>query len=115
MAFEKFSETKRSFKPKISVRQNGSIAFNAGAVGKFNLERYKFVTLFYDRESAKIGVKPTEATEEGSHALHHGKTGASLSATRFLAYFDMIPQKTIRADAKWDEQEGMIVAKIGNG
>jgi hypothetical protein len=112
MPFEKFSETRRSFKPKISIRSNGSIAFNTGAVEKFRLGRYKFVTLFFDRENNKIGVKPTEASEDGSHALHHGKTGASLSGTRFLAYFDMIPPKTIRADAKWDEQEGMIVATI---
>lgn len=112
MPFERFNETARSYKPKVSIRQNGTIAFNSGAVKKFNLSTHKYVTLFFDRESRIIGIRPTETTEDGSHPLHLGRTGASVSATRFLTFFDVLPEKTTRVDARWDSQEKMVVAAL---
>jgi hypothetical protein len=114
MAFQKFTERARSFRPKISVRSNSTIGLNAPAVIKFKLKSVKCVTLFYDPEERKIGLMPTSnPEEEGSHPLNLSKTGAWVSARRFLDYFGLSTGETKRYDAGWDEVNKMIVAKLG--
>jgi len=110
--FELFSETARSYKPKMSIRSNGTLAFTSGAVSKFNLAKFKFVQLYYDRANKAIGIKPTMQEGDGAHVLHAGKTGAFLSATRFLSYYDLMPKQTQRIDVYWDEELGMVIAKL---
>lgn len=113
MAFEKFTEKARSFRPKLSVRSNSTIGLNAPAVIKFKLKDAKCVTLYYDRQERRIGLKPTNNTdEEGAHPLNMSKTGAWVSARRFLDYFGLTTPETKRYDATWDDAEEMIVAKL---
>jgi hypothetical protein len=113
MAFEKFTEKARSFRPKLSVRSNSTIGLNAPAVSKFKLKDVKFVTLFYDRDDRKIGLRvAVNVDEEGVHPLNMSKTGAWVSARRFLDYFGLSTTETKRYDALWDEKEKMIVAKL---
>lgn len=113
MAFEKFTEKARSFRPKLSVRSNSTIGLNAPAVTKFKLKDVKCVVLFYDRDEKKIGMQPTvNADEEGAHPLNLSKTGAWVSARRFLDYFGLSTTETKRYDAGWDENDKMIIAKL---
>ena len=113
MVFEKFTEKARSFRPKLSVRSNSTIGLNAPAVMKFKLKDVKCVTLFYDRDERKIGLKPTaNPEEEGAHPLNMSKTGAWVSSRRFLDYFGLTTTETKRYDAWWDEGDKMIVAKL---
>ena len=71
------------------------------------------MTLFYDRDERKIGLKPTiDLDEEGAHPLNMSKTGAWVSARRFLDYFGLSAAETKRDDAWWDESDKMIVAKL---
>ena len=113
MAFEKFTEKARSFRPKLSVRSNSTIGLNAPAVTKFKLKDVKLVTLFYDRDQKLIGLHPVaDADEDGAHPLNMSKTGAWVSARRFLDYFGLSTAETKRYDASWDENEKMIVAKL---
>jgi len=109
MAFEKFSDTARSFRPKVSVRKSGTISFNSGCVKKFNLKGVSFVTLFFDKDSKMVGVMPSDKSDEGSHALHKGKTGAWVSGRRFLDFYGFSPKSTVRMDAEWNEKDKMIV------
>jgi hypothetical protein len=113
MAFEKFTEKARSFRPKLSLRANSTIGLNAPAVTKFNLKEVKCVTLYYDREARRIGIQPAgDSSEEGAHPLNVGKTGAWISARRFLDYFELTTGETKRYDVSWDEDDKMIVAQI---
>ena len=113
MPFEKFTEKARSFRPKLSLRSNSTIGLNAPAVIKFKLKDVKCVTLYYDRDEKKIGLKPTSNTdEEGAHPLNMSKTGAWISARRFLDFFGLTTAETKRYDAGWDEEEKMIVAQL---
>ena len=113
MAFEKFTEKARSFRPKISIRSNSTIGLNAPAVTKFKLTDVKCVTLFYDRDGGKIGIRPaSNPDEEGAHPLNLSKTGAWISARRFLDFFGLSTTETKRYDAGWDESEKMIVVKL---
>jgi hypothetical protein len=113
MAFEKFTEKARSFRPKLSLRSNSTLGLNAPAVTKFKLKDVKCVTLYYDRDERKIGLKPTNnPDEEGAHPLNMSKTGAWVSARRFMDYFGLTTAETKRYDAGWDETHKMIVAKL---
>ena len=112
MAFEKFLENARSFQPRVSVRMNGSIAFNRGAVNRFSLRLFNHVLLFYDKGAQVVGIKPMESQEEGAHPLHPGGKGAWVSAKRFLDYYDIRPRGTRSYDCRWDENEKMIVFSI---
>ena len=113
MAFEKFTEKARSFRPKLSLRSNSTIGLNAPAVTKFKLKDVKCVTLYYDRDGKKLGLKPApNADEEGAHPLNMSKTGAWVSARRFLDYFGLSTAETKRYDAGWDDTEKMIVVQL---
>lgn len=113
MGFEKFTEKARSFRPKLSIRSNSTIGLNAPAVTKFKLKDTKCVTLYYDRDDKKIGLKPaTTSDEEGAHPLNLSKTGAWVSARRFLDFFGLSTTETKRYDAVWDETNKMIVVQL---
>jgi hypothetical protein len=113
MAFEKFTETGGSYRAKLSVRANGTIGLNAGAMNRFGLDKYDWVVLFYDRERKLVGMKPTKTeSEEGALRINKGKTGGWISARRFLDYYQIATTKTKRYDASWDEREKMIVVEI---
>ena len=112
MAFVKFAEAARSYKPKISVRATGTIGFNSGTVKKFDLRNYKFALLFYDKETNTVGVKPMKSEEDGAHRINLGKTGGWISCRRFFDYFGISIDGTRRYDARWDDKEKMIVFQL---
>ena len=113
MSFEKFTETARSYRAKVSIRSNGTVGLNGGAVNKFDLEEYDWAVLFFDKERQLIGIKPTKnEKDEGTHKINRGKTGAWVAARRFLDYYEIGTTKTKRFDAAWDDKEKMIVVQI---
>lgn len=119
MAFEKFVDTgRRSFKPKVSVRKSGVIGFSAAAVEKYKLRTCKFVTLYYDRDARTIGIQGTAEGEDGSHPLimgpesKSGSVSGSVSASRFLDRYEIMPSKNLRLDAAWDDSIGMILLRL---
>lgn len=121
MPFEKFVDAgRRSYKSKISIRKTGVIGFSSGAVEKFQLQKYKFVTLYYDRQGGLVGIQPTENEEQGaSHAINFGeaaKSGsisASVSATKFLEKYGILPKhKNLRLEAEWDKDQGMMLINL---
>jgi len=112
MAFVKFAETARSYRPKVSIRANGTLGFNSGAVAKFHLKDYKYALLYFDQERRTVGVKPVKTEEEGAHAINRGKTGAWIAARRFLDYFSIGSNATKKFEANWDEKENMIVFQV---
>jgi hypothetical protein len=119
MAFEKFTDTgRRSFKPKVSIRKSGVVGFSAATVEKFGLKGKKFMSLYWDKETRRIGFQPTVQEEEGSHPLIMGKStksgsaGASMSASRFLDRYEIAPSKNLRLDAFWDSSSGMVIVQL---
>ena len=113
MAFERFTLAGRGFQPKVSIRTNGQIGFNNGAIIRFNLDKYKYVILFYDKQSKMIGIKPTnDANEEGICKLRIRKSAGAIGARSFLDYYQINHAKTIRYGASWNDGEKMVVAKV---
>jgi len=112
MAFERFIQTGKSYKPKISIRANGQIGLNQGSIEKFKLNKYKYAVLFFDRETKRIGIKPTNTEEEGICKLQIRKSNAAISGKAFLDYYSIDYSKTKRYEAVWDEKEKMIICVI---
>lgn len=112
MAFEKFTLTRRSYIPKLSIWKRGQIGLTEGAVHHFKLIDYKFAVLYYDKEGSKIGIKFTKEKEEGTLALSVKNTGATLSAKAFLEYYKIEYPRDESFDIAFDEASGLYVAKI---
>lgn len=114
MAWEKFTITRKSFRPKISIRGNSQIGFNFAAIEEFKLKDYKFAILYYDKENKKIGIKLTnDKEEEGIRKLRVRElAGASLPARVFIEYYKLGNFSGQRFNAEWDKQEKMIVVAL---
>lgn len=111
MSFERFTENGRSFKPKLSITKAGIIALNNACLVKFNLSEYKYVVLFYDQSSKRIGIKPTnDAKEDGCCKLRVRASGVDISATAYLRYYDLEHDVTTRYSIAWDKESDMLVS-----
>lgn len=114
MSFEKFTHVGRGYKPKVSVTRSGLLGFNQGAVKHFELEKYDWAILYYDKDSARIGIGLTNnENEDGICKLRKRAAGADVSARSFFDYFEINYDETNRYDATWDDNEKMIVVSLG--
>jgi len=85
MGFEFFTHPGRGFRPRVSIRKQGQIGLNQGAVRRFNLESWRFVVLGYDRESEQIALKLTNCQDErGAQRILFKDGSASISARSFF-------------------------------
>lgn len=109
MAFQKFTESGKGYKPKISIRSSGSIGLNGAALKKFGLDERTSVFLYFDPDTRKIAIGPAGDEEEGAHRIHLGKTGGMISAKRFLDFWDYDYGKTMHYECSYDEKDGMII------
>jgi hypothetical protein len=116
MGFERFTESGRSFKARISIRANGQIGLSHGAVSKFGLDRYQYVVLFYDKETKQIGIQPTnDAEEKGAYRLNVKGSGATISALAFMDYFGIDHEKAEKYSAHWDDERAMVIIDLTPG
>ena len=113
MGFERFTLGGKTFKPKVSIRRNGQIGFNNGARKRFELDNYKYVILFYDKENEKIGIKLTnESNENGIMILQKRPLNVAVSAKSFLEFYELPYLKTSRYNPQWDENEKMLIIDL---
>jgi len=66
MSFKKYVPgISRSIVPTVSVRTNGVIGFNSAAVREWpNCFKKKYVTLHYDKQGNRVGIKFTNDQDE---------------------------------------------------
>ncbi len=113
MGFERFTKSGRGFKPRVSIWSRGQIGFNRGAVERFELAKFKFVVLFYDKADGKIGFLFTnDSKEEGVNKLNVRNSGAVTTGKAFLDYYNIPHEKTIQYDIVKDEESGMCVIHL---
>jgi hypothetical protein len=113
MAFEKFTKPgSRIGAPKAAIWSSGQIAFNQGSMDEFNLSKYNYAILYYDRDSKRIGVEFTnDERAEGAHKLvgRKGSSGTSISAIAFLRNYKIGFGETIQYDLTHDKENGLYV------
>ena len=113
MAFERFTKTKsRGYRPKVSIWSRGQIGFNQGFISRYNVEDYKFIVLFYDKEDKKIGFRFTKEDEEGCIKFSIKKTGMVVSARAFLDYYNIDYSETRKYDVSYDEGDDLYVINL---
>ncbi len=110
MSFEFFTDDGRSFAPRASIRKNGQIGFNQGAVKRFNIEDGEFVLIGFDREKKAIGVKRIEVAEKGAKKVMVRENNAGISAKGFLDFFGISYAKKKSYDLH--EEGGILVFTI---
>lgn len=114
MAFEFFKESGRGFRPRASIRKQGQIGLNHGAVRRFGLEKWGYVVLGYDRDSNRVALKLTNDEDApGAQRLAIKDGSASISARAFLEYFD-IPYRdeTRQFDVVLDEGRDLVIVTL---
>ena len=115
MAWQKFTETGRSFKPKISIRGDVQFGLNTAAVKEFKLKDYKYAILFFDGDKKRIGIQLTnDKDEQGACRLRvrDDSKGAHISAKAYITKYnlDKLEKKDKRIDAYFDDNDKMIIA-----
>ena len=112
MGFEKFTQTGRSFTPKVSIWSRGQIGFNNGAVKRFKLEKFKYVVFFYDKETNRIGIRPIDTVEDGAVKLNQKATGATVGAKAFLDFYDIDYEETRQYSVQEDKGNDLLVIDL---
>jgi hypothetical protein len=98
VAFQKFTAVGSRFAPRISIRSNGSLGINQGAMKRFFSDRdYKAVVLYYDADTQTIGIEPLEnENEDGAIRLNKRplddkdeSQGTFVSAKSFFDFYNI--------------------------
>ena len=111
MAIEYFTERGRGFSPKVSVRKQGQIGLNQGAVKRYKIEIWKCAILGYDRDKCMVALKLTNEEElPGATKITIRHNNGTIAAKGFLDFFD-IPYKgkTRQYELKEDKDTGCLV------
>ena len=114
MPFEFFTDSGRGFRPRVSIRKQGQIGLNQGAVRRFLIREGMCVILGYDRDAGCVALKLTEDRDEaGAQRVIIKNGSASISARSFLEYFG-IPyrDKTRQYDVTQDEEHGLLIVAL---
>jgi len=113
MAFQKFTESGRGFKPQASIWTRGQISFNQGAAKRYNIDSYKYAVLYYDPEEKLVGIELTNDDQaEGIHKIRVRKSGTMVSAKAFLDYNDMDLSETRKYTLRKDDATGFLVIDL---
>lgn len=115
MAFEKFTDVgARLGTPMVSIWSRGQIGFNQGATQEFKVTNFKYVVLYYDPDTMRVGFELTnDKKAEGAVKLVFRKnSGASFSAVPFLKSKKIDYSTTRKYTIHRDEESGLIVLDI---
>jgi len=113
MGFERFTQNKHRFKPKVSIRQNGQIGFNNGSRKKYHLDDYSHAIIYYDKDEKRIGIQLTNnSAEEGSIKIHKRSLNVALAVKSFLEFYEIRYTKTQRFDPEWHDENKMITINL---
>ena len=120
MPFELFKDGgKRGLKPKIKIRNTGMIYFNLGAIRKFELERYKYMQMYFDRDARRIGIVRTndEGAEGKIKLIVRSEASSSwISAKSFFLFYDIpLPKEKTKEEIDFElNDDGMIILNYPN-
>jgi hypothetical protein len=113
LAFERFVQKGRSFRPVIAIWKRGQIGFNRGAVKVCKIEQGYYVLFFYDSDEKKIGFRFTkDQDEEGAVRLKIYNTGAFASAKAFLDYYQVDHKITTKYELSHDKENDIFVIDL---
>jgi len=102
--FKKYISRGRAGVPKVSIRKNGQIAFNAGAVQKYDLNVYDFVMLYISDKKDRVAVQFTNNEKDSGIIKIQKRPGSfAFSARNFLQIYEICWDETVNFDFIWNE------------
>ena len=117
MAFEKFTDVgARIGVPMVSIWSRGQIGFNQGATIEFDVSDFKYVILYFDSETRRVGFELTnDSKAEGAIKLLFRKnSGASFSAVPFLRMKKIDHSETKKYVVYRDDESGFLVIDVND-
>lgn len=112
MTFEMYTRVGRSNTPSISIWPRGLIGFSMGVIKEFGLEKYNYVTLFYNRADDMIGFRFNTEHEVGSLKFTVRKNGAAISAKPFLLRYGIDLSQSRKFTLSYSEEESLYIASV---
>lgn len=116
MGFVKFTNTGKSFTPRVSISKSGLIGLNNGARNRFGIEKYQYCVLYYDADEMKIGIEFTGNKDaDGVQKIRFRNTGADIAGKSFLSFFGIDTTETRVYPIAKDDTTGYLVVNLSEG
>jgi hypothetical protein len=110
--FTKYVARGRAGTPKVCIRKCGQLAFNSGAILKYDLDVYDYVMLFISNNKNRIAIKLTNNDKESGLIKIQKRPGSfAFSAINFLKVHDIDYSKTLNFDFTWIEKDKTAIFK----
>jgi len=111
--FKKYIHTGRSYIPKVTIRKNGVLAFNSGAVQKYDLYAYKYAILYISDDRNRIAVRFTNSEKESGILQIQSRPGNfQISARTFFGLYDIDWSENRNYDFLWNERDKTAILKV---
>jgi hypothetical protein len=108
--FKKFMAKGRSYNPKVIVRKSGHIAFNAGAINKYDLNMYDYAILYISDNRNRVAVKFTNNEKDSGLLKVSVRPGSyAIAARSFLGLYDIDWSKTRQFDFMWRDKDKVAI------
>ncbi len=111
--FKKFKNVKGRFENRITITKSYSFGFPTKFYDDNNINKFKYVVLFYDEKKKAIAFFFTnDETERNKFSLnHHEKYGGSVSARSFFKTYGLNPKK-YKGKYQWEKKKLEGVGKV---
>lgn len=104
--FKLYTRKARSTDPRVVIRKNGQIGFNAGAIAKYDLDIYDNVKLFISDDKQRVAVQFTNEKDKGGLIPVQKRPGNfAFSCIPFLNIYDFDWSETVNYEFIWNERE----------
>lgn len=115
MTMEKYDNTKNPDVPALTIRKNGTVAFNSLAAKQLPVKDRRFAALYYDKDEHAIGIELKKDNPDKSAfavSLEKGKIPA-ISCQGFLRHCGISYKDRSRVfPILWNKQENMVTIKV---
>ena len=111
--FKKYIHKGRSYTPKVTVRKNGVLAFNSGAVHKYDLDLFKFAILYISDDRNRVAVKFTNSEKESGILQIQSRPGNfQISARTFFGLNDIDWSENRNYEFKWNPADKTAIFRV---
>jgi len=116
--FERFTQTKSSFAPKVTIRKGGYLGISQAAASRYGIDAQGYYgVFFYDKDARVIGVQITQNEKEpGAVKIqwrkHNENAVIQVSIRSFLDSNQIDYSDSISYSPQWDEDHQMIIIDL---
>lgn len=113
--FEKFLyKRQQAFgEPMATITRHRSINLNLAVMNNY-VKDNEYATLYYNREDLLIGIKFSKKKKQEAYKIRKYRGGkfGSITGMAFFKYYNIPHDETKAYNAKWDEQNEMLILDL---